>query len=246
MLQVQPVFKNKGEFEELAKDYNVGFEALELSFANITKEKRDWYESCGLVTSYHGAFMNVNPGCGDDRIRDLSRLECKESIENAIKCGAKNVVFHSTCEAFIRGGYMEYWSSLCADFYNSLANEYKINIYIENSMDVDPEPIKLLISKTNNSLVKACLDVGHVNYSRTPIEKWVDVLGDSIGYLHLSDNKGLFDDHMQLGTGNIDWGKTSKLLSYLGKDIPMTLEVGDIEQIKSSIDFIKGNHYFGL
>ncbi|MBQ9510482.1 MAG: sugar phosphate isomerase/epimerase, partial [Clostridia bacterium] len=101
-----------------------------------------------------------------------------------------------------------------------------------------------LMKRINDRRVGVCLDIGHANYSRASIDEWVNALGENIRYAHLSDNEGLFDNHMSLGTGTVDVLRASELLSPLG-DIPMTLEVGGMENIKKSIDFIKENHLFG-
>lgn len=246
MIQIQPTYTLKDEFESLAKKENLSFEVLELSCPNATQDKISWYENCGLVTGYHGVFMGIDVASGDERIRELSRKECKESVEQAIKCGAKSIVLHSSCGAFLRGVYLDGWISRSAEFYLELVDTYKLPVFIENGFEVDSDPIKLLLKKANSKNIGSCLDIGHANYSRISLEKWVDEIGDKIGYLHLSDNMGLFDDHMPLGDGSIDWKKANSLLAYLPKETPMTLEVGGIDGIKKSLDFLKKNNIFGF
>ena len=94
--------------------------------------------------------------------------------------------------------------------------------------------------------VRVCLDIGHAHYSGTPLEAWFDVLGPSIACLHLSDNRGRFDDHLPLGDGGIDWAMVVRLYQRLGKELPMTLEVGGIRGVEKSLAFLHRNGYFGL
>ncbi len=246
MLLTQPFFYNKTEYEALCEKYGFGYEVLELSFENAADGALAWYENCGRVKSLHGAFIDVNPGSSDSAFRELSEKRYTESCELALKCGAENVVFHSTCFPFLRGEYLENWASRCADFYTRLAEEYPaLSIYIENSFDIDPQPIKVLADRINAKNVGVCLDIGHINYSRASLDEWFCALGDKVGCLHLSDNLGVYDDHMTLGSGTVDWEGASHLAEYLPAGMPVTLEVGGVESIEASVEFLKANGFFG-
>ena len=246
MFQIQPFFDSRHEYEVLAERRGLLFEALELSFDGVTAEKYNWYKTCGKVRSVHGAFMDVNPASGDGELAALSEKRYYQSCEQALACGAKNVVFHSTCFPFLRGAYLDGWINKSSDFYTRLAGEYpQLSIFVENSFDTDPGPIKGLMERIKAENVGVCLDIGHVHYSRAPLEEWFSALGKHIGYLHLSDNTGVYDDHLTLGSGTVDWKKASELASKLGENIPVTLEVGSAESIARSLDFLEENGYFG-
>lgn len=246
MLQIQPMYNKYSDYEALAESQGLLFEALELSFDNVSEEKSEWYRTCGKVSSLHGAFIDVNPGSGDGAIRELSERRYDESCRKAIECGAKNVVFHSTCFPFLRGAYLEAWADKCAGFYNRLAEKYSgLDLFVENSADIDPDPIFEMMKRINAKNVKVCLDLGHINYSSAPVEKWFEKLGEKTGYLHLSDNMGIYDDHLPLGCGTVDWKKDFALCSFLPENIPVTLEVGGIDGIKSSLDFLSSNGFCG-
>ena len=167
------------------------------------------------------------------------------SCETAVACKAKNVVFHSSCFPFLRGLYLDVWTSRCADFYQELAEEYDINIFIENSPDVDPDAIRSLMDRVTDRRIGVCLDIGHAHYSRVPVRGWFEELGDRIGYLHLSDNVGDFDDHLQLGEGTIDWEEADRLWRALDRDTFITIEVGGFVAAGRAVRFLKQNGYFG-
>ncbi|MBP9988260.1 MAG: sugar phosphate isomerase/epimerase, partial [Ruminococcus sp.] len=240
MLQIQPIHSDCFNYEVLAEKRGLFFEALELSFDNVSDEKYNWYRDSRYLKSFHGAFIDVNPGSGDSIIREYSKKKYEESCAKALDCGAENIVFHSTCFPFLRGAYIEVWADRCAEFYYYLAEKYSnLNIFIENSIDINPEPIKKIIDTVACRNIGVCLDIGHINYSRASVEEWFDTLGDRTGYLHLSDNMGIYDDHLPIGDGTVDWEKVCGFTKHLKKDIPVTLEVGNIDGIEKSLRFME-------
>ena len=125
-----------------------------------------------------------------------------------------------------------------------LADSYGLNIFVENCADPTPYSLVALMKRCENSRVGICLDLGHANYSNASMEQWFEELGEWIGYLHLSDNTGSFDDHLCLGKGSVDWEKGNELYRKLGRVLPMTLEVGGIGSVKESIDHLKKTGFF--
>ena len=251
-MQIQPRYKARVDWTTLAEKENLSYEALEpvtppyIDYMTRYDNCCNWYHASGRVTSIHGAFIDVNVASGDPSFRLVSRRRCRESCALAVRLKAKNIVFHSSCFPFLRGGYLESWADTCADCYMGLAEQYQTHIYIENSPDLDPRPIWELMRRIPDQRIGVCLDFGHANYSRVAIHGWFDALCDRIGYLHLSDNNGAFDDHLPIGEGTINWGEADRLWRGLGKDIPLTLEVGGIEGVGRSLRYLKEHRYFGM
>lgn len=246
ILQIQPNIKNHTTFEALAESQGLLFEALELSFPPVDSETLNWYRDCGKTNAIHGVFMDVNPASSDPFIRRVSRERYEESCLQALFCGVKNVIFHSTCFPFLRGNYLDLWVERSAEFFSTLSEKYPtLHFFVENSADLDPEPMCALLNRTNSPRIMACLDIGHAHYSRTSPEGWVDALGDKIGYLHLSDNMGQFDDHLPLGDGTVDWASVDALCRFLPADTPATLEVGSPEGIEKSLQYLREKDLFG-
>ena len=251
-LQIQPQFSHRREWETIASEEGLLYEALEFSAPAAPgedvpqDEKKAWYRESGRAFSVHGAFMGIDPACGDGQLRVLSRKRCLESCRLAGELGARNVVFHSSCGSFLRGPYMDSWASQCAAWYEELAETCDLNIWIENSQDVDAGPIRELMKGISDPRIGVCLDLGHVNYSRMPMAQWFEELGAWIGYLHLSDNNGLFDDHLPLGDGSVDWEAADSFRRSLQRSVTMTLEVGGTEGVRKSVQYLKEHGLFGM
>lgn len=251
-IQLQPQSTELEQWLMLARKECATFEVMDPFFlSGIGKfdqyrELARRFQQTGLAASVHGAFIDVNPASGDPGFRELSCRRCRESCEIALALGAENVVFHSSAFPFLRGAYLENWADSCASFYEELVDRYPVRIYIENAQDLDPTPLRNLMERIRSHRIGVCLDIGHANYSHTPVAEWFRQLGQWVGYLHLSDNLGEFDDHLPLGQGGIDWNETNQLWQSLGRDIPITLETGTLESTKDSIAFLHRHHYFGL
>ena len=251
-IQLQPQIADLEQWVMLAQQEGAVFEVMDPFFlsgiGDFGKHKKiaEQYRKTGLAKSVHGAFIDVNPASGDPEFRELSRRRCRESCEIASALGAGNLVFHSSAFPFLRGAYLNNWADTCAAFYEELAASYPIRIYLENAQDVDPTPLRELMERLQSDRIGVCLDIGHVNYTRVPVNQWFEKLGQWIGYLHLSDNLGHFDDHLPLGQGSIDWELVNQLWKRSGKDIPITLETGDMDSTRESLRFLRKHQYFGL
>jgi len=250
IFQVQPQYADRDKWMALSEREGLFFESLEPVFhleeLDFSDPRLRWYRDCGKTHALHGAFIDVNPASGDASFRELSRRRCRESCRIAKFLGAEYVLFHASAFPFLRGNYLSGWADCCAEFYGQLAAEYGLHICVENSQDLDPAPLGELMRRSGRKDVSVCLDIGHVAYSRAPIAQWFDALGDAISYLHLSDNMGLFDDHLSIGAGKIDWFEVDYLSRQLNKAVPVTLEVGGIDGTEASLSYLRRHGLFGM
>lgn len=251
-IQLQPRTTELEQWVTLAQQENAVFEVMDPMLltgsydSGTYKMIAEQYRKTGMAKSVHGAFIDVNPASGDPEFSELSRRRCRESCEIASALGAGNLVFHSSAFPFLRGVYLENWAAGCASFYEALLERYPVRLFIENAQDLDPIPLRQLMERVNSDRIGICLDVGHAHYSRVPVSQWFEQLGEWIQYLHLSDNMGEFDDHLPLGQGSIDWNQVNAFWKALGREIPVTLETGDLNATKESIRFLRRHRYFGL
>lgn len=250
MLLIQPICRSLPAFDALAAEERLGYELLEPfmpPYLNDEEARAVWagnFISGGYARTVHGAFIDVNPASGDAEFRALSRQRIFESCTAADTYGLSHVVLHGSCFPFLRGGFLDSWADCCAEFYLRLLEKFPgLTLCVENAFDLDPTPLRELMRRCASPRVRVCLDLGHVNYSLAPVGQWFDELGDSIAYLHLSDNCGSFDDHLPLGEGTVDWAACDRLARYLG-DVPMTLEVGDIPGIRASLRYLSACSLF--
>jgi len=88
---------------------------------------------------------------------------------------------------------------------------------------------------------KICLtlDIGHANIGPRQSEgkqRWLETFSDRLAHLHLSDNRGQSDDHLPIGSGNINFSRLIRKLKKTRYDQTITFEIfsKDLRQLKQS------------
>ncbi len=107
------------------------------------------------------------------------------------------------------------------------AAQYNIDIMVENMIGAHElcltiEEMKYVQEKVNMKNVGITLDCGHYHASHQTDEpvkdlvKYVETFKDKIMHLHLHDNHGERDEHMQMGLGTIDFNSYFAALKKVG------------------------------
>jgi sugar phosphate isomerase/epimerase len=120
----------------------------------------------------------------------------------------------------------------------------------ENLWDPQPEILRRVLDGVSRENFKANLDTGHVNiYSKVPLERWVEVLGDHLYYVHLNDNCGDSDSNLVPGDGNIGWERFFDALRKNGLKPRNCIEVeaykgcSKLENTKRAIEYLKESKF---
>ena len=107
------------------------------------------------------------------------------------------------------------------------ASQYNIDIMVENLIGAHElcltiEEMQYFQEQVNMENVGITLDCGHYHASHQTIEpvkdlvKYVETFGKKIMHLHLHDNHGERDEHMQMGLGTIDFNSYFAALQKVG------------------------------
>ena len=144
-ISIIPQRDNMEESLRLSKEYNANFEYNDffLPFVLDDEEKKkeiiDFYKSIDRDRSedtMHGAFLDVTLHSTDDRIREVSELRVRQSMEIAKELGIRGVVFHTNMIANFKDAvYMKKWVDTNVAFYKKLLQEYP-GIFSEDLPDM--------------------------------------------------------------------------------------------------------------
>lgn len=250
-LLIIPKRDNIEESLRLSKEYNANFEYNDffLPFVLDDEEKKkeiiDFYKSLDRDRSedtMHGAFLDVTLHSTDDRIREVSELRVRQSMEIAKELGIRGVIFHTNMIANFKDAvYMKKWVDTNALFYKTLLQEYPgIYVFVENMFDFDPDMLLALAKEMENEpYFGICLDYAHATISKVEAKKWFEVLKPYIKHMHINDNDLKNDLHMALGTGKINYKELKELLESGEIEPSILVEVSKLEDQEASLVYMK-------
>lgn len=170
--------------------------------------------SYGLRYAVHAPFSDINIAASDSFLREamLRRLESSIKWASALEAGV--LVFHpgavTVIDHFVPGMA---WRLNIESVRRLLkfAHEYGVDAMIENV----PEPYPYVMKSVEDFErfhaevgleYKIVLDIAHANL-KGENETFLRRFGDRIGHIHVSDNRGRYDEHLKIGEGGIDWKK---------------------------------------
>lgn len=109
----------------------------------------------------------------------------------------------------------------------AFAHPLGVKVLLENLQNdvTTPEHLLEIINIGHFDNVGITLDVGHAFLSDTGIDHAFELLKPRIRQLNLHDNKGIRDEHLWPGSGEIDWTAIHKLAATLPAEVPGILEI---------------------
>lgn len=256
-----PLMKNIAESLSLAKEYNAGFEYNDFAMpwtldneANCEKLIKAYKETPDMpaYTTAHGDFFDVLVFSDDPRIKEISELRVRQSMECAKKLGCKGIVFHGNINPLLIGtaagpAYVKHWLEATRDFFRTICAEYpEINIYMENMFDRSPDNLEKLAAEMKDiPNFGICFDYAHAAISPTDTEIWSKKLSPYIRHVHINDNDGHQDLHMAVGFGSTDWRKFFTLQKKYFPDATILVETSSLENQKKSLEFLRKLNFIG-
>jgi sugar phosphate isomerase/epimerase len=254
-IYVQPVLLNNfPEFLAFAKRQHCNLEVATFTYSNVyetdwskvLQEEEEQLSSFEGKISMHGVFQDLLIHSSDKRIADVSKQRILENLEVAKKLKATQIVFHGSFNPLIRDEHYEKeWIDRNASFWSEVLRKYEIKVLMENTWEQTPDLFRHLLDQLNSSRFKICLDIGHVNvYSKTSIKEWFASLRQEISYIHMSDNMGEKDQHLQIGQGKINWQEFSRLVAEYTTNPEIVLELVTLEKTKRSIKALEENKIY--
>lgn len=193
--------------------------------------------------SLHGPFLDLNPVSPEPGLRRLTSERYRQALQAASTLGARHLVLHTQFNCNLRqpdypgnwiAGNMRFWEKLLPQ-----AEAAGITILLENMWDPCPDFLAELLARVDSPWLKACLDTGHANlFSRVPLTTWAETLGDHLVHLHLSDNRGGWDEHLAAGAGSIDFAPLLTRLAQRSAPPWLVLEVPRYSQVADSLGYL--------
>ena len=255
------IIPQKDQIEEslrLSKEYNAYFEYNDFFLPAILddeekkKEMIEFYKSLPRNRSndtLHGAFLDVTLHSTDARIREISELRVRQSMDIAKELGIRGVIFHTNMIAnFKDAAYMKNWVAANAAFYKKMLTEYPgMYIFVENMFDFDPQLLTELAQELKDEeYFGVCLDYAHAAISKVPASEWLEVLQPYIRHMHINDNDLMNDLHKSVGQGRIDYKEYTRLMNEHEMECSVLVEVSQLEDQIASLAYMEKEKIYPL
>lgn len=169
-----------------------------------------------------------------DAIRKASLEEMLQSLDVAAQLGAKKAVLHPSMVFGMGGFVLDTVKEHAFTFISTMvsaAQRMEITICLENMMPrnmlgVEPQYFEEIFNEFPS--LALTLDTGHANMGDSGgyrLKQLVTRFGDRLGHIHVSDNRGVYDDHLPVGSGTVNFSALIRELKKSGYDETLTLEV---------------------
>jgi sugar phosphate isomerase/epimerase len=223
-----------------------GWEIVSEGQQKITKESlpgfRDIINSTGLEITVHGPFSDLNPASVNDAIRDETIRQIKQCVE--LSADFSNIVVVHPGILSPLGSQMpdEAWTrnvdalvELCKH-----AEEYGVTLCLENMPNIEKllcrTPSEIFgMTESVGGGIGMTFDAGHSN----TMENTADFLKEKAKFthVHIHDNHGIKDEHLELGKGTVDWGRVlPELEDFKGMAV---IEARSLEEGRRSLEYIR-------
>lgn len=187
----------------------------------------------------HGPFRDLCPGSADAMIQDATRHRFELGWSVADRLKATQVIYH---HGYISGTTPpRIWTTRCSAFLRDFIADKptSIQFHVENAFEHDPELLRDVLDAVGAPNVTACLDVGHAHcFSRTTATRWVEVLGNRIGYVHIHNNHGESDEHLEPFEGTLDVADVLLAIHQVSPGATWALEV-PLDTIDRSVEWLR-------
>ncbi len=184
----------------------VNFKSTVLSSPNIGTLKK----TNGIKITVHSALDVISDICNpDENARKTALRKLKQSIDDSADINALAFVQHPGLKTFdIDNG----WELNCDSLLSLIdyGNSRGIKVLIENmapqkSFMSSPSEFNEFI-KTNNLNLDIVFDTGHAHMAGNS-DEFIEKLASRFFMVHITDNDGVNDSHLNIGEGTIDWKK---------------------------------------
>lgn len=196
------------------------------------------------IVSIHGPYRDLCLGSKDTFIKSatMARFEYAYKIATLLNC--PNIILH---HGYIPGtSSPSNWVKRAKLFFEEFLSDKdnSISIHIENQFEDTPILISEVVSAVSDNRLNICLDIGHANLnSKIPILNWIEQLNDKISFVHLHNNNGLTDQHLDFTSGTIDFKEICFALEKYVPNCIWAIETNSLDDAKKSIQWLIDNHY---
>jgi len=233
------------KFLEFGLNPEIGLDAGALDLLTISdaEDIAKQFKWAHRSITLHGPFIDLAPGSPDPDIRKVSRKRFDQLASLVPVFKPITVVCHTGYDHKRYWPMKEQWLENSLKIWEPLAAAFKREgacLMLENVYEETPLEILPLMENLKSHGVGFCLDIGHqAVFGAVPLSQWVHTMAPYLRQLHLHDNDGKQDDHLALGSGNINISGLFEELNTLNiHPLAVTLEPHRGEDLAPSLKYL--------
>ncbi len=219
-----PLFMEYGMNPEIGIDADALDSTPDNVFKNIAKIFKDNHRKITL----HGPFMDLAPGGLDNLLLRATRKRLDRFFEIIPIFEPIHVVCHTGYDPCHYKAHWHKWLANSVATWKShvhMAERFGFKLLLENVYEGNPGVHCAIFDSIPSDALGFCFDIGHHHvFGKSPLNEWVDTLGEKIMGLHLHDNSGEEDSHLAIGEGNADFTGLFQFIGDKGLRPTITLE----------------------
>jgi sugar phosphate isomerase/epimerase len=221
-----------------------GWEIVSEGKQKLTKESvpefKDIISTMGLEITVHGPFSDLNPASLNEAIWNETVMQIKQCVELSADF-SRIVVVHPGILSPLGSQMPDRAWARNVDALRELcmhAEEYGVTLCLENMPNME----KLLCRTPHETLGMAesagagiTFDVGHAN----TMKNTADFLKEKAKFthVHIHDNHGKKDEHLEPGKGTVDWGLVlPELNDFKGMAV---IEARSLEEGMRGLEYVR-------
>ena len=179
----------------------------------------------------HAPISDNNIGSLNPRARELAIRTHEETFAAAARLGIERITIHpGNHSPLSRGHYgkLHEHTRQALRRLDTVALELGVTLFLENmafGWAFETTSMDQLLDLTQGTEISYCLDVGHAHISKR-LPEFI-AYASRFGNVHLHDNKGVVDDHLTLGDGEVPWKDAVRALVDSGYGGTFVIESRD-------------------
>lgn len=204
-----------------------------------------------LVYSLHTPCYEANPASSSQRMRNIVLEGYLDTVVLANQLGADMVVVHTGHKSDGTKSKEEAMANALVVLTETVQFVRKypgITLVMENTGFYSQnflnsaDDFLYLINVINSSQLKASIDIGHAVLQDLEPAALIRACREHLVHLHLQDNNGVFDDHLALGWGKINYSSIAQALreiNFSGRAIIEIFSETPRSALKESVHFLR-------
>lgn len=234
-INLLPYMKDEKELDRLLGSWKGGIE-LVTEGADWIHNPTDWsrertpFQSFPGPLSVHTPIFDLN--LASPRYSVISQYSFEvyqQALHWSAHMGAMHAVIHPNLQSTPLYNRQE--AQQCSKGYlkrlGELGESLGVKVLVENvgfhdCALFDPDEFVELFNEIPS--IEALLDVGHAHINGWDIPLMIKRLGERLTAVHLHDNHGVYDEHLPIGGGTIDWSGVWRQLDQAQHKVDLILE----------------------